>query len=64
MLCNVGIFTAVHIGYNNRKVIYENEVNICEELPEERDLGTLMLSDLKWNKQCTKAVKTANRRCD
>jgi ribonuclease P/MRP protein subunit RPP40 len=28
---------------------------------EERDLGVIMQSDLKWDKQCSKAVNTANR---
>jgi hypothetical protein len=32
-----------------------------EEVDDETDLGVIMQSDLKWNRQCTKAVKTANR---
>jgi hypothetical protein len=28
---------------------------------EEKDLGVIMQSDLKWDKQCSKSVKTANR---
>ena len=32
-----------------------------EVVDEEKDLGVIMQSDLKWNRQCTKAMKTANR---
>jgi len=32
-----------------------------EEVFEERDLGVIMQSDLKYSKQCLKAVSTANK---
>jgi hypothetical protein len=32
-----------------------------EVVGEEKDLGVIMQNDLKWNSQCIKAVKTANR---
>jgi hypothetical protein len=32
-----------------------------DEVDDEKDLDGLMQSDLKWNRQCTKAAKTANR---
>jgi hypothetical protein len=31
------------------------------EMDEEKDLGVIMQSDLKWNRQCKNAVKTPNR---
>jgi ribonucleases P/MRP protein subunit RPP40 len=48
--CNV-----MHIAYNNKRENYE-----MDAVDEENDLGVIMQSDLKWNRQCTKAVKTAN----
>jgi hypothetical protein len=32
-----------------------------DEADEETDLGVIMQSDLRWNRQCTKGVKTAKR---
>jgi ribonucleases P/MRP protein subunit RPP40 len=32
-----------------------------DEVHYEKDLGVIMLSDLKLNRQCTKVVKTVNR---
>jgi ribonuclease P/MRP protein subunit RPP40 len=32
-----------------------------EEISEERDLGVIVQQDLKWSKQCSKSVSTANR---
>lgn len=37
------------------------ENKILEEVFEERDLGVILQYDLKVNKQCVKAVNTANR---
>ena len=54
MLFNVEKCKVMHIGYNNKKVKYEM-------VDKEKDLGVIMQNDLKWNSQCTKAVKTANR---
>jgi ribonucleases P/MRP protein subunit RPP40 len=35
-----------------------------DEVDEEKDLGVIMQSDLEWNRQCTKGVKTAYRVLD
>ena len=51
----------MHMGYNNKKVNYEMDGKNLEVVDEEKDLGVIMQNDLKWNSQCTKAVKTANR---
>ena len=61
MLFNVEKCQVMHIGYNNKKVNYEMDGKNLEEVDEEKDLGVIMQNDLKWNSQCTKAVKTANR---
>ena len=61
MLFNVEKCKVMHIGYNNKKVNYEMDGKNLEVVDEEKDLGVIMQNDLKWNSQCTKAVKTANR---
>jgi hypothetical protein len=40
---------------------YEMDGKNLDEVDEEKALGIIMQSDLKWNRQCTKVVKTANR---
>jgi hypothetical protein len=50
----------MHIGYNNKSVNYEMDGKDLDEVDDEKDLGVIMQGDLKWNRQCTKAVKTAN----
>jgi hypothetical protein len=59
MLFNVDKCTVMHIGYNNKKGNMKWKVKIWKRKDEEKDLGVTMQSDLKWNRQCTKAVKTA-----
>ena len=61
MLFNVKKCKILHLGYNNEKAIYEIDGNVLEEVDEERDLGIIFQKDLKWNRQCAKAVSTANR---
>jgi hypothetical protein len=51
----------MHFGYNKRKSAYEMNGKDLEEISEERDLGVIVQQDLKWNKQCSKSVSTANR---
>ena len=51
----------MHVGLNNNKAIYEKNGKYLEEVTEERDLGVVLLNDLKCSKQCLKAVRTANR---
>jgi ribonuclease P/MRP protein subunit RPP40 len=61
MLFNVEKCKVMHMGHNNRRNIYEMEGRKLEEVKEERDLGIIVQEDLKWGKQCLKAVKTANK---
>jgi ribonuclease P/MRP protein subunit RPP40 len=61
MLFNVEKCQVMHVGYNNMRISYEMEGRKLDEMTEERDLGVIMQSDLKWDKQCSKAVNTANR---
>ena len=35
--------------------------NKLETVDEEKDLGVIVSKDLKWDKQCSQAVKKANR---
>jgi len=35
--------------------------NNLENVSEERDLGVIVSEDLKWEKQCSKAVNKANQ---
>ena len=37
------------------------ETTQLQEVSEEKDLGIIVSDDLKWDKQCTAAVKQANR---
>lgn len=61
MLFNVEKCKVMHMGYNNTKMEYEMNGTIMNEVTEEKDLGIIIQNDLKCNKQCTKAVITANR---
>ena len=36
------------------------ETTQLQEVSEEKDLGIIVSDDLKWDKQCTAAVKQAN----
>jgi len=35
--------------------------NKLETVDEEKDLGVIVSKDLKWDKQCSQAVKKANK---
>ena len=61
MLFNVEKCKVMHIGYNNCHASYTMEQNTLDAVAEERDLGVIMQNDLKWDKQCSKAVTSANR---
>jgi ribonucleases P/MRP protein subunit RPP40 len=47
--------------YYNKRENYEMDGKNLDEVDDEKDLGVIMQSDLKWKRQCTKAVKSANR---
>ena len=51
----------MHLGYNNGLTNYTMNGNILESVVEEKDLGVIFQDNLKWDKQCAKAVNTANR---
>jgi ribonuclease P/MRP protein subunit RPP40 len=61
MLFNVDKCKVMHLGYNNSKSTYGMNGKDLEEISEERDLGVIVQQDLKWRKQCSKSVSTANR---
>jgi ribonuclease P/MRP protein subunit RPP40 len=61
MLFNVDKCKVMHFGYNNSKSTYAMNGKDLEEISEERDLGVIVQQDLKWSKQCSKSVSTANR---
>ena len=49
------------MGYNNKQADYVmDDVNL-ECVTEEKDLGVIISEDLKCEKQCSEAVKKANR---
>jgi len=50
----------MHLGHNNPKENYVMETTQLQEVSEEKDLGIIVSDDLKWDKQCTAAVKQAN----
>ena len=50
----------VHFGHNNGQVHYVMDGNILESVEEERDLEVIIQRNLKVDKQCAKAAKTAN----
>ena len=46
---------------NNKQAEYDmNDVKL-ECVSYEKDLGVIISEDLKWEKQCSKAVRKANR---
>src|SRR5664279_68235 len=61
MLFNIEKCKIMHIGYNNKHAEYKMDDISLEEVSDERDLGVIIQNDMKCNKQCVKAVKTANR---
>ena len=51
----------MHIGYNNMQAEYDMDGRTLDNTREERDLGVIVQHNLKWDKQCAKAVNSANR---
>ena len=51
----------MHIGFNNKQAKYDiNDIQLMECVSDEKDLGIIVSEDLKWDKQCSEAVKKAN----
>ena len=51
----------MHLGINNPKINYIMDTTQLQVVSEERDLGITVSDDLLWKKQCTAAVKQANK---
>ena len=51
----------MHVGRNSLGTEYVMKDEVLEEVEVERDLGVLVSKDLKAERQCVKASKTANR---
>jgi len=50
-----------HTGHSNCHADYYMYCNKLKTVDEEQDLGVTVSKDLKWDKQCSQAVKKANR---
>jgi len=61
MLFNVDKCKVMHMGYNNRHFDYLMSGSKLESVNEEKDLGVIVIDDLKWEKHCSAAVSKANR---
>ena len=61
MLFNADKCKVMQVGFNNKQAKYDmNDVQL-ECVSEEKDLGVIITGDLKWEKQCSEAVRKANR---
>jgi hypothetical protein len=61
MMFNVDKCKVMHWGHKNCENDYEmNDIDL-EATDEERDIGVIIQNTLKCNKQCAKAVDSANR---
>ena len=61
MLFSVEKCKVMHMGYNNTQAEYAmNDVKL-ECVTDEKDVGVIVSDDLKSGKQCSEAVKKANR---
>ena len=60
MVFNADKRKVLHFGHNDGQVHYVMDGNILEYVEEERDLGVIVKKNLKVDKQCAKAAKTAN----
>ena len=50
----------LHFGHNNGQDHYVMDGNVLQSVDEEQDLGAIIQSNLKVDKQCAKAARTAN----
>ena len=60
MVFNADKCKLLHFDNNNQQVHYVMNGNILESVEEERDLGIIIQSNLKVDKQCGKADRIAN----
>ena len=61
MVFNADKCKVLNFGHNNGQVHYVMDGNILESVEEEWDLGVIIQSNLKVDKQYAKAARTANR---
>ena len=61
MLFNIDNCEVSYLGYNNPETHYVMKTTQLQAVSEESDLGVIVSADLKWEKQCTAAVKKANK---
>jgi len=61
MLFNADKCKVMHVAFNNKQAKYDMNNIQLECVSEENDLGVIITGDLKWEKQCSEAVKKANR---
>jgi len=61
MLFNMEKCKLMHLGYNNPKADYVMDGSVLQSVGEEKDLRVIVSDDSKWEKQCSEAVKKANR---
>jgi len=59
-MLNIEKCKVMHLGYNNSQVQYVMDGEQLQCVTEERDLGVIVSEHLKWEKQCSQAVKKAN----
>ena len=59
MVFNADKCKVLHFGHNNGQVHYVMDGNILESVEEERDLGVIIQNNLKVDRQCVKAARTA-----
>ena len=48
------------MGYKNPVITYGMDGVQLEKVNEEKDFGIIISEDLKWEKQCSAAVRKAN----
>ena len=61
MLLNADKCKVMHMGFNNKQAKYDmNDVQL-ECVSQEKDLGVIISGNLKWETQCSEAVKKANK---
>ena len=60
MVFNADRCKVLHFRHNNEQDHYGIDCDILESVEEERDLGVIIQSNLKVDKQCAKAAKIAN----
>ena len=58
MVFNADKCKVLHFGHNNEQVHYVMDGKILESVEEERDLGVIIQSNLKVDKQCAEQQET------